>query len=278
MPRPAAGYSNRAGQKVPGVNDPLSRFMDQSALKHWAYKRGCQGLPLYERSAIDIGSTVHGMAELDLKGRPDRQIEMYAHDRLTAPEHLQKAWASFRAFRDWRQSCHVRAISQEASLVSETYQYGGTIDTVAVMGNGLAIIDFKTGAKPYPEHLLALAAYTNLWNETHPDQPITAGAHLIVLPKDGAAFQHHAYGDLSSHWRLFQLYLEAYRLDRLCKSVDAVATTDTMAALRASVAMETKPIEVKPQPKPRVRVKATTIPHRTMGEILRAYGHIPQEV
>jgi hypothetical protein len=31
--------------------------------KYWAYKRGQEGLPIYDRPAIDVGSTVHGMAE-----------------------------------------------------------------------------------------------------------------------------------------------------------------------------------------------------------------------
>jgi hypothetical protein len=80
MPRPKNGYFN-AGEPVPGTHDPISRYMDQTALKIWAHKLGLAGLPLYQRAAIDIGSTVHGMAELDLKGRPDREIEAYCHDR-----------------------------------------------------------------------------------------------------------------------------------------------------------------------------------------------------
>src|SRR6202162_1682456 len=119
MPRPKQGYFNAAGQPIPGTHDPIQRFMDQTALKFWAYKRGQQGLPLFDRAAIDIGSTVHGIAELDLRGRPDREIEAYANDRLVVPDHLRKAWTSFAAFREWRQRCQVRAIAQEVPLVSE---------------------------------------------------------------------------------------------------------------------------------------------------------------
>jgi hypothetical protein len=65
VPRPANGYVNAAGQSVPGTHDPISRYMDRSALMHWAHKRGLDGLPLYARGPIDIG-----MADLDLKGAP----------------------------------------------------------------------------------------------------------------------------------------------------------------------------------------------------------------
>lgn len=242
MPRPADGYKNAAGQSIPGTHDPISRFMDQTALKHWAYKRGQQGLPLFDRAAIDIGSTVHGMAELDLKGRPYREIEAYAHECLTAPDHLFKAFRSFAAFRAWREQCHVQAIAQEVTLVSESHQYGGTPDTIAMIDGGLGLIDFKTSAKPYPDHLIALAAHGKLWEENHP-QKLLSSYHLLILPKDGSAFQHHAYSDLSRQWKLFTLYLEAYRLDKACAPMKPAPAATTAAATTAAaiIAIGAKP-------------------------------------
>ena len=64
MPRPKNGYVNATGQPVPGTHDPINRYMDKTALMHWAYNPGKDGMPLYDRAAIDIGSTVHHMAEL----------------------------------------------------------------------------------------------------------------------------------------------------------------------------------------------------------------------
>ena len=259
MPRPSNGYTNAAGKPIPGTHDPISRYMDKSALMHWAYKRGTEGLPMYDRSAIDIGSTVHGMAELDLRGRADREIEGYANDRLTAPDHLHKCWSAFEAFRDWRSQCHVRAIAQEVSLVSEAHQYGGTPDTIAMFGNGgLGLIDFKTSAKPYPDHLLALAAHGNLWNEHHPDQPIKS-YHLLILPKDGSGFQEYAYTDLTLQWKLFRLYLDAYRLDKAAAQVASATVKKTTAAAASPKKRTTKP-----------RIAAAT-----MAELLRAYKHVP---
>ena len=252
MPRPKNGYHNAAGQPVPGTHDPINRFMDKTALMHWAYNRGKDGMPLYDRAAIDIGSTVHHMAELDLKGRPDREIEAYANDCLVAPDHLRKAWASFGQFRQWRQQCHVRAIAQEVSMVSESYQYGGTPDTIALIGNGIGLVEFKTSKEPYPDHLIAMAAHGQLWQETHPQHPLT-GYHLLILPKDGSPFQHHAYDDLSRSWRIFELYLEAYRLEKETKPFAKPKTART----------------AKPKPE-----QVTASVHTTMAEMLRAYGHV----
>jgi hypothetical protein len=237
---------------VPGTHDPINRFMDKTALMRWAYNRGRDGMPLYDRAAMDIGSAVHHMAELDLKGRPDREIEAYAHDCLVAPDHLRKAFASFGQFREWRRQFQVRAIAQEVSLVSEAYQYGGTPDTIALIGNGAGLVEFKTSKAPYPDHLIAMAAHGQLWHETHPQHQLTAGYHLLILPKDGSPFQHHAYDDLSRYWRIFELYLEAYRLEK-----------------------ENKPF-AKPQRSARSKTseQVTASVPMTMAEMLRAYGHV----
>jgi hypothetical protein len=85
-----------------------------------------------------------------------------------------------------------------------------------------------------------------------------SGQTLRVLPKDGGAFQHHAYGDLSREWELFQAYLGAYRLEK------------------AKPTKEAKPKAVEKPAKPRIRVKARSIPSLSMAEMLRACGHVPE--
>lgn len=295
MPRPKNGYTNAAGQPIPGTHDPISRYMDQTALKIWAHKQGLAGRSLYERSAIDIGSAVHGMAELDLKGRPDREIEAYAHEVLTVPDQLRKAFTSFEAFRRWREQCHVRAIAQEVALVSEMYQYGGTPDTIAMIDGGLGLIDFKTSPKPYPDHLVALAAHGQLWDENHPSERLSS-YHLLCLPKDGSAFKHHAYADLSQQWELFQLWLDAYRLEKGCtlaKTAKAGTPKPKPAEVKAEMPRPRRPARKpsavdeflakaartpKPAPvieRPAVEPMVMIAPRpRTMAEILRNYGHV----
>ena len=147
----------------------------------------------------------------------------------------------------------MRAIAQEVALVSEQWQYGGTPDTIALIDGGLGLIDFKTSAKPYPDNLVALAAHGQLWNENHPNKPLSS-YHLLCLPKDGSDFQHHAYADLSQQWKLFTLWLEAYRLEKGCSvRVSAkVAATIVPAPKTALIAVATKP-RVRKQPKPAVK-------------------------
>jgi hypothetical protein len=254
MPRPKSGYTNAAGNTVPGATDITGRYKDSGALLHWAHKQGAAGLPLYERSPLDIGSAVHKMCELDLIGASDREIQASLHNYLSAPNHLQMAHTSFAAFRQWREQCRVRPLAQETSLVSERYQYGGTPDLVAIVNNGIGLVDFKTGKAVYNEMKVALAAHGNLWNEARPTQKLDS-FHLIVLPKDGGPFQHHAYGELDREWEIFRHWLAAYNLEKTKPAA--------------------KPASAPKPAKPRVRVKVQSAPSLTMAEIMRAYGHVP---
>jgi hypothetical protein len=216
VPRPADGYVNAAGQSVPGTHDPISRYMDRSALMHWAHKRGMEGLPLFARDAIDIGSAVHAMADLDLKGRPDKEIENVARDAGLPRDDFDKAMRVFLQFRKWRVNCHVTPIALELSLVSELHQYGGTPDCIALISDKVSLVEFKTSLKPFPDHLVAMAAHSQLWNESNPGRLIEA-FHWIGLPKGGGEFQHHAYADLSPQWEIFLCYLECWRLEGLIR-------------------------------------------------------------
>jgi hypothetical protein len=276
MPRPSNGYQNAAGQPVPGTNDVVGRFADKTALMMWAYNQGKAGRPRFERSALDIGSAVHKMAELDLLGAQDREIEKTLHDYLSAPNHLEMAHASFRAFRDWRKQCDVRPIEHEVSLVSESLQYGGTPDLVALIKNRVGIIDFKTstgGKGPYPDQKVALRAHANLWNEANPKFRIDS-YNLVILPKDGAGFRHCEFDELDREWELFRLYRQAYELD---KPTTNKATQSAAKIKEAVVSAPSKAGSIDPSPKPRIRVRAQTSPQSmSMAEIMRAYGHVSE--
>jgi hypothetical protein len=284
MPRPKNGYTNAAGQEVPATNQIVSRYGDKSALIIWANQQGLKGIDTrFDKSAINIGSAVHKMAELDLIGAPDREIETTLGTYLSAPNHLALANNCFRAFRAWREQCRVRIVAQETSLVSEPHQYGGTPDLIALVNNTIGILDFKTSTKGavYPEMKITMAAHANLWNEANPKMTIDT-YHLIALPKDGGDFKHHAFDNLAREWEIFKLYRELWRFEKEwevkpTKKTDAKPkvvekpATGSFDKVGNFVLGADKPI------KPRIRVKMQTVPTPTLAEMLRAYGHVPEE-
>lgn len=219
MPRPKNGYRLRDGTEVPGTTTITNRFMDKSALLHWAFKQGKSGArSLYQKSAdaLDIGTVVHGAAELALKGRPHDEIEAYI--RVSLPDEAMRtnALKAYEQFSEWRSTFRVSAYKQEISLVSERHRYGGTLDIMANVGNELGMVDLKTTStgKPYPDHLVQLAAYKGLWDENYPTERLTGGFHLILLPKNGSKFAHYYYPQLRKAWSTFILYRQAYDMDR----------------------------------------------------------------
>lgn len=268
MPRPKQGYKNAAGLPVPATGEINGRFMDRTRLLFWAFKRGKEGhKQLYDNEALDIGSCVHTMAELDLQNRSQEDIDFFAKTSLPEADHLAKAETSFKAFRAWRAEFHVKPHVQEASLVSEKLQFGGTLDTIAIVRNGLGLLEFKTSAEVYEDHLLQMAAYGILWEETHPNEILTSGYHLILLPKDGAKFTHREYSrdQLKPYRKKFKLYRRAYDLDLICN--------DTKALKGAAIAPSVKPETIRAPAKPRARISPPS--HvMTMGELLRSYGHV----
>lgn len=278
MPRPSAGYRNAAGLPIPGTHDPIKRFMNSNGLIQWAYKRGKEGGALYDDTAVNIGSCVHMMAELDLKSRPMDEIDYYVEQTLPRYDDRVVAVRAFAQFRSWREQFHVTPVVQEVAMVSERHQYGGTPDTIALVSNGLGLLDFKTskGGEVYPDMLLAMAAHGKLWIENNPGKPLTGGYHLIVLPKDGSAFRHMHYADLDAYWEQYKLLLQAYRMDKLLSSREAL-DGQTVVPSPAPQPQQTERVTVKaarkPQPRPRV-VYSPQPQVMSMAEMLRSYGHV----
>lgn len=267
MARPSEGYRNSAGQPIPGTTDIIGRFKDYSRLMFWAFSRGKQGAAkLYDNAALDIGTAVHAMAELDLKGETERDVEFYLTATLRDPDEQDKARAAFGAFKKWRAEFAVEPYVQELSLVSERLQFGGTIDNVARIRNGLGMVDFKTSTKGevYEDHVLQLAAYGILWEETHPGEKINEGYHLLVLPKDGSKPIHRewTHEQLNPFRQKFWLYRRAYDYDAACNDPATLQGT----AIKPS------------KPKAPRREKAATPQPASIGELMRAYGLIRDEV
>ncbi len=274
MPRPKNGYFNAAGQPIPAVGDINGRFMDRSRLLYWAFNKGRSGAKkLYDNEAIDVGSAVHTLCELDLQGRSADDIAFYAKTTLPDPEMRAKAEASFRAFKMWRAEFHVSLIAQEISLVSERLQVGGTLDLVARIRRGRGLIEFKTSSEVYQDHLMQMAAYGILWLENHPNEPFDEGYHLILLPKDGSPPIHREFTgeQLNPFRQQFWCYRRAYDFDKM--------TSDPKVLAGCVVAPSIVPEQAPEKPKRKARVSIPVTPKTmSMGELLRAYGHVREGV
>ena len=220
MPTPKLGYRLKCGTAIPGTTTIIGRWKESGGLLQWAFQQGKAGKSrLYEDAevACDIGTCAHGMVELCVSGATEDAIIDYTTTTLPDEAQRQQAWSAFRAYQSWAANFHVRIVASEIQLVSERFRYGGTPDAIGVIGNQLALIDYKTSNSVYADYLIQLAAYKHLWEENFPDQPITGGCHLLRFSKLNGDFAHHFFPNLDEAWRQFVLFREAYDIDKILK-------------------------------------------------------------
>jgi hypothetical protein len=204
------GYYLEDGTRVPSVTTIIGRFKESGGLIHWAWALGKDGKDYREvrDKAADAGTMAHDAVEAWVHGTPFQ----FDGD----PEVCAKAEKAFGAFLDWAGQTNLRVTHTEIPLVSERHKFGGRFDAILVQ-NDRAMGDWKSSNNCYPEYLIQVAAYGKLWEETHPDEPITGGYHLLRFDKDYGDFHHHWWSELERAWEAF-LHLRAlYDIDKELK-------------------------------------------------------------
>lgn len=212
-------YKTAAGARVSGVTTIISGNLgwNKAALMYWANKVGIeQGVNHYEavRPATEIGTVAHRMVECDIKGEP------FIAPPEMPEEQLKRAEAAYMAYLDWRRHSRLEILHSEVSLVSERWNYGGTLDAIGLLDGKLALLDWKTSNGLYADHLIQIAAYEHLWNECNPSELIDGGIHLLRFGKDEGDFHHHAYTQLDCAWEVFKHLLTLHGMK---KQLEALA-------------------------------------------------------
>lgn len=206
---PTTEYKNAKGERLSGVTTIIGSNLGWSkgALMYWAWDQGRNGKNFREESekAADAGTICHAMIEADIK---DRVFDPSRYDKAL----VDKAETGFLNFLEWKKMVNLRTFATEVHLVSEKHQYGATPDCIGVVIDKLALVDWKTSNGVYEDHLIQLAAYKVVWEEVHPDQPLTGGFHLLRVAKESGSFHHHHWDSLLEPWQAFLNLLELHKL------------------------------------------------------------------
>ena len=225
MAHPAGGYRNKDDKRVRGVTTVIGRFKDSGGLLYWAFEQGKAAERgeierLYDKrdAAADSGTLAHSMVEAHINGNlldVRAVLEAYEHpDFARESECKHDAHQAFQSYLSWASMTKLKIVEQEMPMVSEEYQFGGCPDAIGEIKDELCLVDWKTSNGVYPDYLIQLAAYKQLWEENNPDRPLTGGFHLCRFAKSHGDFAHHYYPDLSEAWEQFKLFLQAYEIDR----------------------------------------------------------------
>jgi hypothetical protein len=100
------------------------------------------------QKALDIGSGVHNVIEVHLKGQPIGGL-LEADPRLKPP---------FKAFLDWHKDSGFKFIATERKVCSPL-MFAGTLDGLAEKDGKLWVIDFKTSKAIYDGYDCQASAY-----------------------------------------------------------------------------------------------------------------------
>lgn len=198
--------------RVPSVSSILRNWGDPGGLMHWAHELGLAGKSMDEarEEAAGGGSLAHAMIEKFIKGEDPTTVD-------GPDDQMEIARTAFEGFESWVDQTKLRLIESEASLVSETHRYGGTLDALGIVHGRLALIDWKSSSKIYPKMVAQVGGYALLVEECR-EKPIEE-VHLLRIDKVFGGFTHFAWPKevVEIGKQAFLLARQMYEMERLLK-------------------------------------------------------------
>lgn len=184
---PTQPYYSAAGVRLPSVTTVLKNCgWSSPGLMHWAHAQGAAGLSLYEKrdEAAGIGTLTHDRVEAAIHGR---EWVWPTDVTMDAREQVEVAYSGFAR---WMRDTRIRVVATEVAVVSETYQYGGCIDWMALDADGkLVLCDLKTSSGTYGDHIMQISAYVHAWEETT-GMGVDGGVAILRIDKGSGGFAH----------------------------------------------------------------------------------------
>lgn len=155
-------YKNKDGVRLPGVTTIIG-VMEKPALVPWANKLGLAGIEVskYVDDLATIGTLAHYLIQCHILSKINNQ-EVKPDLSDYTPNQVSSAENCFIKFLDWESKNTVEYFNSEMVLVSETYQFGGTIDVFAKVNGKFTILDIKTCKGIYGEHFTQVAGGYNI--------------------------------------------------------------------------------------------------------------------
>jgi len=213
-------YFDETGKRLPSVTTVISSLgWNKRALMHWAWKMGVDGLDYKKVSgeAADIGTIAHAMVQ-DFINRKMQDLDpqhVYSpelEEGKYAPEDVEKASVAFAAFEAWWEQHNIIPKATEMKLASNVHGYGGTLDFVCSLDDRPALVDFKTSKGVYPDHLIQLSAYQQLFAEAQGGRMLDL--FLLRIDKETGIFEFYHYPHLGASWEVFQHLLAIHKLQK----------------------------------------------------------------
>jgi len=225
-------YMNKDGKRVPGVTTFIG-VLNKPALVPWANNLGLQGINVkdYVDDKADIGTLDHEMMFVDLNNLmtdmfPERNLLLEEVDENYVPIRvkgyytglqIEIAQIGFKKYLDWKERHTIEPIILEKGMVSEKYQYGGTIDSYCLFDGVPTLIDYKTSKAIWPEYFIQVSAYRQLLIEAGHKVEKCAILRVGRNELEGFEFCEITPEKLNLSWELFLHCVEIYNLKKKIK-------------------------------------------------------------
>ena len=201
-------YKNKNGDIIPGVST-IANMLDKPALAPWANKLGLKGIDsnAYSREMGAIGTLAHSMIMAELK---NEKLDISDYSQ----EQISKAENSFLSWLEWCKGKELSPILIEAPLISEQYQFGGTLDFLGLIDKTLILGDYKTGGI-WREAYIQTCAYRQLAIENN--YPPADKILILSIPRtEDEKFQEVSYTSFDNG---FEAFLHLRRLYDILKDM-----------------------------------------------------------
>lgn len=202
-------YRNAKGQVVPSVTTALN-VINAPSLMYWANSIGRKGISYwhYMKSAARVGTLTHSLIERDVKGKVD---DLQEHLNACDDKEKTKAFKAYSNFARWSQENEFELYGSEVQLVSNQYNYGGTVDFFGLVNGRLMVVDFKTSGSFQKKMFMQLAAYCHLLIENGLVDEIEA---VMVLRLDKEKDEYYEMEmpkeELEDYFKLFRFALATH--------------------------------------------------------------------
>jgi hypothetical protein len=208
-------YRNAAGTQLPGATTIVSCIGNEgktNGLMYWAAGLAKQGIDhgKYRDGLATVGTCAHVLIQADLQGFLPELSDF-------APSEVLLARRALNRYQQWRAQKDIKVLGVEMPLVSELFQYGGTLDLYVELDGRPGLIDIKTAKAIYDTHWAQVAGYRQLLREN--DYPVEFTAILQAGRTEAESFMFKVETEerMDLYWEQFAGALRIYHAQQRLK-------------------------------------------------------------
>ena len=214
-------YYNNKGEVIPSCTTILSILNESNGLLFWANNLGFNGIKLTDEQNFNtnIGTLTHKLIEINLNKNINNEKTDFNHYTDSERFHALRAYRNFKLFKKENK---FKPLLLEKELVSNEYNFGGTIDYIGKVGDVNVICDYKTSKSFSFKYALQLSGYRQLFLENRNNLKIKKNFNLDgVLILRLSKFNKGEYetkfisnDELNEYWELFKYLINIYSLSK----------------------------------------------------------------